>query len=555
MAQVHRLVAARDFDSTDQVRAYLDTLVGQLPTAAPTTPAERAEDIVYAAWEAPAAFRADRARQALAIDPDCVDAVVLLAAHTSDPGEADRLWEQAAAMGQRRLEAPDRPSAEDGDAWADPTTRPALRARLGRAMHRRAQGDLDAAVADMEELLRLDPDDHQGVRYVLAPTLLSLGRDGEAAALLDRFADDESADWAYHRLLLTLRRGAAEADRRRLLRAARKRNEDVPAYLLGEQAPPDPLPDILVRGEDSEAAVYAALAGQAWEATPDALDWLAAEVEPWDVEGAAEEDAWASHPEFRAIRETDADEVIVGDSNPRFHVLMHAVVARQLARADPPAAAELLEACLRAGAGRHEAEHVILNVLVRAMSAMLREGRLFDGDRYEAQLRLLTRLASGEAPPPRPRRSDPCPCGSGAKARDCCLPFGWPPLPMITPPDGRPPRPGLVSVLGPGRFAEPAVLRNLTQDDPLVFCENATAVAEGLEAAGDPDAALGVLQEVAEAAGAAHERVALEQLARLCLRHPDHEAEGRRACARLSDLTGEPADAVMRRLMPPWRRR
>jgi hypothetical protein len=42
-------------------------------------PHHRAEDLVYEAWEAPGPRRAELARQALALWPDCADAYVLLA--------------------------------------------------------------------------------------------------------------------------------------------------------------------------------------------------------------------------------------------------------------------------------------------------------------------------------------------------------------------------------------------------------------------------------------------------------------------------------------------
>ena len=45
---------------------------------------------------------------------------------------------------------------------------------------------VEEAVAHYEELLRLNPDDHQDVRYLLLPALLELERDVDAARLLKK---------------------------------------------------------------------------------------------------------------------------------------------------------------------------------------------------------------------------------------------------------------------------------------------------------------------------------------------------------------------------------
>jgi hypothetical protein len=48
-------------------------------------PRYHAEDLVYEAWEAAAPRRAELARKALALWPDCADGYVLLAAGSVEP--------------------------------------------------------------------------------------------------------------------------------------------------------------------------------------------------------------------------------------------------------------------------------------------------------------------------------------------------------------------------------------------------------------------------------------------------------------------------------------
>ena len=62
-----------------------------------------------------------------------------------------------------------------------------MRARFGLAESLTAAGRIDEAITHYQELLRLNPNDNQGVRYVLLPKLLAAGRDVEAARLLKAY--------------------------------------------------------------------------------------------------------------------------------------------------------------------------------------------------------------------------------------------------------------------------------------------------------------------------------------------------------------------------------
>ncbi len=66
------------------------------------TASDRAEEVIYEAFEASGAERVRLARRALEISADCADAYVLLAEHASSPDEARKLYEQGVAAGERR---------------------------------------------------------------------------------------------------------------------------------------------------------------------------------------------------------------------------------------------------------------------------------------------------------------------------------------------------------------------------------------------------------------------------------------------------------------------
>src|SRR3989449_7579455 len=106
MAEVGRLLADREFGSIEEMNAYLERALADPGRAAPPprTPIERAQELIYQAWEARGGRRVRLARQALALWPDCADAYCLLAEETATTlQEARDLYAQALAAGERAL--------------------------------------------------------------------------------------------------------------------------------------------------------------------------------------------------------------------------------------------------------------------------------------------------------------------------------------------------------------------------------------------------------------------------------------------------------------------
>lgn len=127
-------------------------------------------------------------------------------------------------------------------------------------------------------MLRLNPGDDQGIRYLLAGGLLDLERDAELAALLDAYERDQSAEWLYTKALVAYRREGAGQSARLALRYAIEANRHVPVYLLGDKDLPREPPEFIGHGDEDEAAAYVFRHGSAWSDCGGALDWLAAEA-------------------------------------------------------------------------------------------------------------------------------------------------------------------------------------------------------------------------------------------------------------------------------------
>ncbi|MFQ6016861.1 MAG: hypothetical protein ACE5KF_01585 [Kiloniellaceae bacterium] len=238
----------------------------------------KAQDLMYEAWGARNAKQRIRlACRALEITPLCADAYVLLAEEAA--GSLEEMLEifglgvvaGGLALGEETFEE------DAGYFWGILETRPYMRARCGFAHALWASGEREEAVGHFQDMLRLNPNDNQGVRYILAAWYLELDRDDDLAALLEDYAEDGAAAWLYTRGLLAFRREGDSESSRVLLAEAFACNPHVSGYLLGKRKMPKAQPAFYAPGGEDEAVLYVADYAGGWARTPGALDWLGAQ--------------------------------------------------------------------------------------------------------------------------------------------------------------------------------------------------------------------------------------------------------------------------------------
>lgn len=277
LMEMERFAARSNFQNIDEANAALQERfcgpMDAIPSTA-TTPQEKAQDLVYRAFDARGRRKIQLARKALELSPDCADAYVVLAEQAGDPEAARELYARGVAAGERAL-GPAVFAESAGEFWGITSTRPYMRARFGLARCLEDAGQVDEAIGRYQELLRLNPGDNQGVRHVLLPLLLLERRDAEAGQLLEKYADEASAFWRYGWTLWTFRREGDSPSARRRLREALQANRHVPPYLTGEAELPDATPASYALGSVEEAEICAEELVDAWEDTPGAVRWLA----------------------------------------------------------------------------------------------------------------------------------------------------------------------------------------------------------------------------------------------------------------------------------------
>ena len=235
----------------------------------------KAQEVMYDAWERTTSrSRIALARKALTISPLCADAYNLLADEAKTPEEARDLYIRGVEAGQLAL-GPEGFEEFDGHFWGFLETRPYMRARHGLAMTLLQLGEENAALEHFRAMVKLNPNDNQGIRYLLLAGLLRRGDMTGAKALLASYADEWSANWLYTRALIAFREGTGDKPANlKLLKDARSSNEHVPAILAGFEPPVLNESGYVTMGGPDEATYYVLEFSRAWKDTPGAIAWL-----------------------------------------------------------------------------------------------------------------------------------------------------------------------------------------------------------------------------------------------------------------------------------------
>ena len=235
----------------------------------------KAQYVIYDAWEAPTVRRqAALARKALGISPLCADAFSLLAEHARSLETALDLYGRALEAAELAL-GPNGFADYAGHFWGELDTRPYMRAKAGLAGILAKLGDEAAAIDHYRAMLVLNPNDNQGIRYILAAHLLRRGDETGLKALLASYKDEWSPYWLYTQALLAFRDGGARNPKAaRFARDARAQNPHVPGILAGTSPQVALDSDFITVGGADEASHYVAEFGFAWRETPCAIAWL-----------------------------------------------------------------------------------------------------------------------------------------------------------------------------------------------------------------------------------------------------------------------------------------
>jgi tetratricopeptide (TPR) repeat protein len=277
---IGKLAREGNFQSVDELNAHLERLMAsgefdRMLNAAPEGPVEQAQALVQRARGEPSRPKARKlAEQALKLDPNCVDAMMIRAqTRTLSPEEYIEEVRAAARAGESGLgEA--RFREDRGRFWGLLETRPYMRARCELAMALTGAGKWRQAAEEFEALLELNPNDNQGVRDYLLGLYLALNELDGAASLCHLYREDGSAVFAWGRVFL-LMLGGKRGEALGALEQAFRTNPWTAKVFFSGSAPHDP-PSWGIGDQDEGEHAAVALLPAAIE-HPDVVVWIAKE--------------------------------------------------------------------------------------------------------------------------------------------------------------------------------------------------------------------------------------------------------------------------------------
>jgi tetratricopeptide (TPR) repeat protein len=269
MQEVLEEIKGQDFNNIEEINDFLSK---KLVSATSGNLKDDAQSLLYDAFEAEGPERYRLAEKALKQNPNLVDAYNILAEDADSLEEAIQMYEKGMWIGQKELGKAFF-KENKGHFWLIFETRPFMRAKYNYAMALLELGKPNEAMAQFEELLELNPNDSQGVRYSLFIAYVERGDLQKAGRLLEQYEED-SAQFHYNTLLLELLKNGFSAKTKTLLKTAKENNKYVIPYLNVRKRLPRAIPDNYGFGDEDEAIVYADAHLHLWKMIEGLRDWL-----------------------------------------------------------------------------------------------------------------------------------------------------------------------------------------------------------------------------------------------------------------------------------------
>lgn len=275
MTDLQRLLETQDFKSEDDIRKFMNSIVGQKIPSFPKEALnlkEQAQDLVFDAYEQTPTKAKLTIERALQLDPDCIEAYEFLGSMERTAEIASLFYEKGIAIG-RRVFGGKYLEEHKGMFWGFHETRPFMRCLQHYSDCLYTMGKVRECVSILEEMIELNPNDNQGVRDQLLLYLIQLGENKKFLKYSKMYEEDSMAFPLFNRALFAFKtEGETENSNKQLLKAL-KQNKFVAKRLLSNK-PIKELADHYGFGDENEADYYASFAQHIWTETKGAREWL-----------------------------------------------------------------------------------------------------------------------------------------------------------------------------------------------------------------------------------------------------------------------------------------
>ncbi|PSL48481.1 SEC-C motif-containing protein [Salsuginibacillus halophilus] len=263
MWKMQRLILRGELDPN-----HIDAFAGEL--FVPKTPEESQQLQVYDAYEAfekvgeEEAAALCRPAEIMNVEEPVADLYNLKGLLAKDPEEKEAYFRQAVDIVEKELaEIP--PEERPDNAWSDVTFRPYLRALINEAASFCDRQAFQEAIKQLAFMLKINPDDNQGLRFWLHALYICEGSWEKEKELLATYPDEEdnSIYWANQLLKAFLRKDQELVDE--AMSELAEHNHELMDHMVLRKPKPEHPPLAVSAGEQSEVEYYAYIATGIWE--------------------------------------------------------------------------------------------------------------------------------------------------------------------------------------------------------------------------------------------------------------------------------------------------
>lgn len=272
---LHRLLESQNFQTLEEAQKFMQSLIGKpIPSfpKAVLSAKEKAQDLVFEAYEQPPLKGKLKVEMALHLDIDCIEAYEYLGSIENTAEIAILFFEKGVSIGRKWYGGPYL-KAHKGMFWGLHETRAFMRCLQQNADCLSHLGQIVEASVILEEMIQLNPNDNQGVRYQLLLLLLQLDDHKKFLKYDKMFSEDTTSAILFTRALFVFKTEGEKEKANELLTTAIKNNKHVAKRLLSPKHIIE-IAEAYSTGSEDEADFYASFAQDVWASTAGARAWL-----------------------------------------------------------------------------------------------------------------------------------------------------------------------------------------------------------------------------------------------------------------------------------------
>lgn len=268
----------QNFENIEDLQAFLKQMTGKkIDSILPgkkrkISKKEESKELVYEAYETTIGKGKTLVQKAIKLDPDNVEAYNYLGNIEQDINKATEYYKKGMIAGRKEIGEKDFKEMK-GHFWGFHQTRPFMRAKAGYAECLYLTGKIEESINQYSEMIELNPNDNQGVRYQYATMLVNHDKFSEYDKLRKLYDDEGSALWLFTYAIYLFKKEGKSSKSDKALSSAHKSNNNVISFLVGEKEVPDRIPEYYGWGDENEAIIYLREGGKIWMETKNALKW------------------------------------------------------------------------------------------------------------------------------------------------------------------------------------------------------------------------------------------------------------------------------------------